>query len=82
MTTTAESSIDRGTLIPHVPYLCGRHPIIAGTGVKMRRIALLHKCNTPQEIADNRGYLSLAHVYAALAYSYANMLPETCSLHL
>lgn len=70
---TAETSVDIGTLITRVPHLRGGRPIIAGTGVSVRRIALLHKSgNTPQEIADNWGYLSLAQVYAALTYYYAN----------
>lgn len=41
----------------------------------MRRIAALHNMGeTPEEIADGFGHLSLAQVHAALAYYYANKL--------
>ena len=46
---------------------------MAGTGVTVRRIAVLHNTGEPpEEIASNFGHLSLAQVHAALAYYYAN----------
>lgn len=39
----------------------------------MRRIALLHEAGlVPEEIVQKFGHLSLAQVYAALAYFHAN----------
>jgi uncharacterized protein (DUF433 family) len=67
------ASIDIGTLITRKPNIRGGRPIIAGTGISIRRIAVWHKMGwTPQEIAHNWGYISLAQVHAALAYYYAN----------
>ena len=46
---------------------------VAGTGVTMRRIVGWYKLGwSPEEIADRTGHLSLAQVYAALAYYHAN----------
>jgi uncharacterized protein (DUF433 family) len=51
----------------------GGRPCIAGTGVSVRRIAVLHNTGeAPEEIVSNFGHLSLAQVHAALAYCYAN----------
>jgi uncharacterized protein (DUF433 family) len=64
---------DIGSLISRTPGLHGGRPCIAGTGVTVRRIAVLHNAGeAPEEIAANFGHLSLAHVHAALAYYYAN----------
>ena len=64
---------DIGTLITRTPGVCGGRPHIAGTGVSVRRIAGWYKMGqTPEEIADQYGHLSLAQVYAALAYYHAN----------
>jgi len=63
---------DIGSLIWR-PEIRGGRPCIAGTGVSVRRIAVLHNMGeTPEEIAQNFGHLSLAQVHAALAYYYAN----------
>jgi len=62
-----------GSLISRRPGLHGGRPCIAGTGVSVRRIAVLHnRGEAPEEIASNFGHLSLAQVHAALAYYYAN----------
>ena len=54
-------------------YLHGGRPCIAGTGVTVRRIAVLHNMReAPEEIANDYGHLSLAQVHAALAYYYAH----------
>jgi uncharacterized protein (DUF433 family) len=51
----------------------GGRPRIAGTGVTVRRIVGWYKLGwSPEEIADRTGHLSLAQVYAALAYYHAN----------
>ncbi len=64
---------DIGTLIFRRPGLHGGRPCVAGTGVTVRRIAVLHNMGeTPEEIAANYGHLSLAQVHAALTYYYAN----------
>ncbi|NET31526.1 MAG: DUF433 domain-containing protein [Cyanothece sp. SIO1E1] len=65
--------IDIGTLIVRAPDTCGDRPRITGTRITVGRIATLWKQGlTPEEIADNWGYLSLAQVYAALTYYHAN----------
>lgn len=64
---------DIGTLITQTLGVCGGRPTIAGTGVSVRRIAGWYKMGqTPEEIADQYGHLSLAQVYAALSYYHAN----------
>ena len=64
---------DIGSLISRRPGLHGGRPCIAGTGVTVRRIAVLHNIGeTPEQIVGNFGHLSLAQVHAALAYYYAN----------
>jgi uncharacterized protein (DUF433 family) len=61
------------TLISRTPGLRGGRPCVAGTGVSVRRIAVLHNSGeTPEEIAAGFGHISLAQVHAALAYYYAN----------
>jgi uncharacterized protein (DUF433 family) len=64
---------DIGTLITHSPNVRGGRPRIAGTGVTVRRIVGWYKLGlSPEEIADEFGHLTLAQVYAALAYYHAN----------
>lgn len=64
---------DIGTLIVRKPEIRGGRPILAGTGVTIHSIALWYKQGmTPERIADQFGHLSLAQVYAALAYYHAN----------
>ena len=65
--------IDIATLITRSPDTCGNRPRIAGTRITVGRIATLWKQGiTPEEMVDNWPYLSLAQVYAALAYYHAN----------
>jgi uncharacterized protein (DUF433 family) len=65
--------IDIGTLIESTPDIRGGRPCIAGTGVSVRRVVQWYKKGqSPEEIADRIGHLSLAQVYAALAYYHAN----------
>ncbi|MEG4328999.1 DUF433 domain-containing protein [Microcoleus sp. AT3-A2] len=64
---------DIGTLISRQPDIHGGCPIIAGTGVTVRRIAICYKQSlSAEEIADRIGHLSLTQVYAALTYYHAN----------
>jgi uncharacterized protein (DUF433 family) len=64
---------DIGSLIVRSPEICGGRPRIAGTGVSVRRIVGWYKQGlSPEEIAEQFGHLSLAQVYAALAYYHAN----------
>jgi uncharacterized protein (DUF433 family) len=55
------------------PQIRGGRPIIAGTGIRVSDVAALtvFQQRTPDEIAINYN-LSLAQVYAALAYYYAH----------
>jgi uncharacterized protein (DUF433 family) len=65
--------IDIGTLIETTPDIRGGRPCIAGTGVSVRRVVQWYKKGqSPEEIADRIGHLSLAQVHAALAYYHAN----------
>jgi len=68
-----ERRIDIGTLIESNPEIRGGRPCIAETGVSVRRVIQWYKQgHSPEEIADRIGHLSLAQVYAALAYYHAN----------
>jgi uncharacterized protein (DUF433 family) len=67
------TATDIGTLIVRRPEIRGGRPILAGTGVTVRRIVSWYKQGlTPEEIADQYGHLSLAQVHAALTYYHAN----------
>jgi len=71
--TNMTTATDIGNLITQTPGVCGGRPTIAGSGVSVRRIAGWYKMGqTPEEIADQYGHLSLAQVYAALAFYHAN----------
>jgi len=64
---------DIGTLITHHPGIHGGCPIIAGTGVTVRRIAIWYKQGLrAEEIAARIGHLNIAQVYAALTYYHIN----------
>jgi len=64
-----------GTLITRDSALRGGRPIIAGTGTCVRTIAVANNQGlSPEEIVADRPQLSLAQVYAALAYYHANKL--------
>jgi len=66
-------AVDIGTLIVRTPNICGGRPRIAGTGVSVRRIVGWYKLGlSPEEIANRIGHVSLAQVYAGLAYYHAN----------
>ncbi|MGB7442144.1 MAG: DUF433 domain-containing protein [Coleofasciculaceae cyanobacterium] len=66
-------SIDIGTLITRTPGLDGGCPHIAGKGVTVRRIVTWYKRGlNAEEISDRVAHLTLAEIYAALAYYHAN----------
>lgn len=57
------------TLIERNPNLRGGRPIIAGTGTTVRTIAGHYKLSlVAEEILTQLPHLSLAQIYAALAY--------------
>jgi len=65
--------IDIGTLIIQTREVCGGRPRIAGTGVTVRRIVGWYKLGlTAEEIVAEIPHLTLAQVYAALAYYHVN----------
>jgi len=67
------ATIDIGTLITRDPKIRGGQPIIAGTGVTVRRIVRWYRMGEdPEQIADHYGHVALAQVHAALAYYHAN----------
>jgi uncharacterized protein (DUF433 family) len=62
-----------GDMIARDPALRGGRPIIAGTGICVRTIAIAsNRGLLPEEIAADRPPLSLAQVYAGLAFYHAN----------
>ena len=66
-------TVNIGNLIDSHPEIHGGVPLIAGTGVAVRRIAVWHNTgHSIEEIAREIGHLTLAQVYAALTYYYAN----------
>ncbi len=67
------TAMDIGRFIASSPEIRGGRPCVEGTGVSVRRIVGWYKLGlAPEEIADRIGHLSLAQVYAALAYYFAN----------
>jgi uncharacterized protein (DUF433 family) len=67
------ATVDIGTLITSSPEVRGGRPRIAGTGVTVRRIVGWYKLGlSPEEIVAEIPHLTLAQVYAALAYYHSN----------
>lgn len=67
------SATEIGSLIECRDGVQGGRPCVAGTSVSVRRIAWWHNAGlVPEEIVRKFGHLSLAQVYAALAYYHAN----------
>jgi uncharacterized protein (DUF433 family) len=65
--------VDIGTLIARTPGLHSGVPHISGKGVTVRRIVHWYKLGiAAEEISDRIGNVTLAEVYAALAYYHAN----------
>ncbi|MEO6861584.1 MAG: DUF433 domain-containing protein [Microcoleus sp.] len=67
------TAVDIGTLIVSTPGTCGGRPRIAGTRMSVQSIAIDYKTGmTPEKIAEEFPHLTLAQIYAGLAYYYAN----------
>ena len=67
------NQVEIGGLISRTPGIKGGTPHIAGTGVTVRTIVRWYRLGmSPEGIAAEYPHLSLAQVYAALAYYHAN----------
>ncbi len=68
-----QTLVDIGTMITRTLGIKGGTPHIAGTGVTVRTIVRWYKLGMPpEEIAAEIPNLTVAQVYAALAYYHAN----------
>jgi uncharacterized protein (DUF433 family) len=64
---------DIGTLIVRSPDTCGDRPRMDGTRLTVHWIAIETQAGvTPEQILEERPYLTLAQIHAASAYYYAN----------
>jgi uncharacterized protein (DUF433 family) len=64
---------DIGSLIVFTPDVRSGRARISGTGITVRRIVEWYKLGySPEEIAHEIGHVTLAQVFAALAYYHAN----------
>ncbi|MFN0085544.1 MAG: DUF433 domain-containing protein [Blastocatellia bacterium] len=64
--------VDIGGLISARPDFRGGRPCVAGTGITVMRVAGWYKLGLTAEEISNEIGLTLAQVYAALAYYHAN----------
>lgn len=65
--------VNIGSMISAKPGVVGGAPCIDGTRVPVRSIALYYKQgHLPEEIVQQYEHLSIAQIYAALAYYHAN----------
>jgi uncharacterized protein (DUF433 family) len=68
-----QSAVDIGSLIVRTKDMRGGRPRIAGTGITVQRIVGWYKLGmSPEEIRSQIPHLTIAQVYAALAYYHAN----------
>jgi len=69
-----ETEMDIGLLIRRTPGVRGGRPYVAEAGVTVRRIVTLRYGEglTPEQITEDMPHLTLAGVYAALAYYHSN----------
>lgn len=66
-------STEIGMLLVRSPDVCGGRLRIAGTRMTVNQLVVWYKQGyTPEEIAEQYPHLTLAQVYAALAYYHAN----------
>ncbi|MBE9056811.1 MULTISPECIES: DUF433 domain-containing protein [Sphaerospermopsis] len=64
---------DISTLIVRTPGTCGGRPRIADTRITVQYIVNEIKSGmTPEEIIEDKPFLTIAGIYTALAYYYAN----------
>lgn len=67
------TAVDIGTLIVSTPGTCGGRPRIAETRITVENIAIDFNAGlTPEQIIDEKPHLTLAQIYGALAYYFAN----------
>jgi uncharacterized protein (DUF433 family) len=60
-------------MLETTPDVCGGRLRIAGTRITVQQIAVLHRQGkTAEAVVEECPYLTLAQVYAALAYYHAN----------
>lgn len=72
MATDISTPVEIGSLIYRKPTIHDGRPSIAGTGISVQNIAILHRRGlSAEEIAFEKG-ITLAQSHAALAYYYAN----------
>lgn len=65
--------IEIGNLIARDDAIRGGRPVIAGTGVTVKRVVGWYQLGlSPEEISREIPHLTLAQVHAALAYYHAN----------
>jgi uncharacterized protein (DUF433 family) len=70
---TMSTATDIGTLVTCSQAIGDGRPMITGTGTSVRRVVVLYKQGaSAEEITRRMHHLSLAQVYAALAYYHAN----------
>ncbi|WP_019505232.1 DUF433 domain-containing protein [Pleurocapsa sp. PCC 7319] len=68
---TATVSID--SLIASSPDICGGRPRIDGSRITVQYVVNEIKAGvTPEEILEDKPHLTLAGIYTAIAYYYAN----------
>jgi uncharacterized protein (DUF433 family) len=73
VSSPADTSIDIGSLIVRTPNVRNGEPHIAGAGMTVKRISGYYKLGLDaEEIAREVPHLSIAQVYAALAYYHSN----------
>jgi uncharacterized protein (DUF433 family) len=66
-------STEISTLLVSSPDVCGGRLRIDGTHITVNQIVVLYKeGNSAEDIADQYQHVTLAQVYAALAYYHAN----------
>ena len=64
---------DISTLIVSTPGTCGGRPRLADTRITVEYIVNEIKSGmTPEEIIEDKPFLTIAGIYTALAYYYAN----------
>ena len=67
------TATDIGTLIVRNTEICGSRTCIEGSRITVRHIVIDYRSGmTPEEMLEDKPHLSLAKIYAALAYYHAN----------
>lgn len=67
------TATDIGTLVTRSPDISNGRAMLTGTRTSVRRVVVLYKQGaSAEEIARRMSHLSLAQVYAALAYYHVN----------